>query len=107
MDDPLALRNSDAERRLGKAAADAEDQIGAIEEVAERPRYRRAAGAEREAMGLVERAFAGEARADRRGEQLGQRRELVISLGPVDALAGMDDRPLGRDEGIGRCGDRF
>ena len=59
------------------------------------------------AMGLVERALAREARADGRGEQLGQRRELVISFGPMDALAGIDDRPLGRDERVGRRGDRL
>ena len=33
--------------------------------------------------------------------------QLVIGLGPVDALPGIDDRPLGRDERVGRRGDRL
>ena len=51
-------------------------------------------------MVLREGALALEAGGDGRGEQLGQRSQLGPGLGVVDALAGVEDRALGGDQGV-------
>ena len=51
-------------------------------------------------MVLRERALALEAGGDGRAEQLGQRAQLRPGLGVVDALAGVEDRPLGGDQEV-------
>ena len=106
VDDRLAGRHVDAEVGLGEAAADAEDQVGIAQEVIDRRRDGVAARAEREHVVLGKRALAAEAGGDRRLEQLGE----LLQLGPgarvVDALAGVDHRPLGAGEAPGERADR-
>ena len=106
VDVPLACRPLEAVAGLREAAADAEDEVRLAHEHVQRPRHRPAARAERQRMVLGEGALALEARGDRRAEQLGQRPQLGPGLGVVDALAGVEDRPLGGDEDVGGAFDR-
>ena len=105
VDDGLALRHGDAEVGLGEGAADAQDDVGAVEEASHRLRVGAPARAQRQRMGLVEAALALEAGADRDGQKLGQFLQLGIGLGPVHALAGIDHRPLGGHQHLGGLGD--
>ncbi len=88
-------------------AADAEDHVGGVQEVAHGLGDRRPARTQGQGMGLVEGALALQAGADRRGQELGQALQLAIGLGPVHALAGVDHRPLGLDQDLGRRLDRL
>jgi hypothetical protein len=105
VDDRLALRHGDAEVGLGEGAADAQDHVRLVEELAHRLRIGAASRAQRQRMGLVEAALALEAGADRDREQLGEFLELGIGLGPVHALTGIDHRALGRHQHLGGLGD--
>src|SRR5438093_1593043 len=70
VDDPLARGHRDAVVGRGEATADAEDQVGVRQEVVEVLSDRPSARAERQVMGLRERALALEARRHRRLEGL-------------------------------------
>ena len=98
VNDRLALRHGYAVVGGGEAAADAQDHIGIPQELEDRFGDGSAARAERQRMRLGERALALQARGDRTLEQLGERLELRPGLGVVDALPGVDHRPLGGDE---------
>src|SRR5690348_1733533 len=101
MDDLLALRHAGAKARPRKAAADTEDRVGIVQEVPQMFADADTAGAQRQRMVFGERALAAERRHDRRFEQFGERLELRPGLSVMDALPGMDHRPLGSDESLG------
>ena len=98
LDDGRTGRHRNAVPRLGEAASDAEDQIGVVEEMADSSRDRASAGAERKRVVFRERALTLETRRDRRLQQLGERVQGVPGFRIVNALPGIDDRPLGLDE---------
>ncbi len=104
MDDRLALRHGDAEVGLGERAADAQDHVGLVEELAHRLGISATARAQRQRMGLVEAALALEAGADRDGQKLGQLLQLGIGFGPVHALPGIDHGALGGHQHLGGLG---
>src|SRR5262249_61606857 len=79
----------------GEAAADAENNVGGVEEMAYRLRDSEPARAEREWMVLRERALAAEAAGDGRPQQFSERAQFAPRARPVHALAGIDHRPLG------------
>ena len=66
----------DAEVRLGEGAADAEDQVGFLQEVMHGRRAGEAAGAERERVRFRKCAFAAKAGGDGNGEQFGEPLQL-------------------------------
>ena len=105
LDDLDARRHLDAEVGLRERAADAEDQVRLVEEGAHRLRDGEAARAERQRMRLGKGALAAEAGRHRNGQQLGQLLELAPGLGPMHARAGVDHRPLGGDQHLGRFAD--
>ncbi len=62
--------------------------------------------AERQRMCLGKRALAFETGRDGRFEQLRELAQLLPGLGVVDALASVDDRPLGGEQGLGDVSNR-
>ena len=106
MDDPLALRHLHAVVRRGEAAADAEDHVGVVQELADGLRDRASARAERQGVRLRERALALEARRDRALQELGKRPEPLPRLGVVDPLTRVDHRALGGHEDPRDLADR-
>ena len=92
VDDDLAGRHGDAERSRGEAAADAENDVRAIEEAAYRTGHGAPGGTQGQRMALVESTLAFEARATRNGQAPGELRELGTSLGIVHPLPGMVDQ---------------
>ena len=101
VDHRLALGHRDAEVRLGERAADAEQHVAIVEEVAHLLRIGATARAQRQRMGLVEAALALQRRADGNRQKLGQLLQLVIGFSPMYAMTGIDDRALGCDQHLG------
>ena len=87
MNDGLARRNWRAEDRRREAAADAEDDVGPLQELAGHRGAGIAAAAQRERMVFPKGALAGQRCHDRRLNQLGKFAQLVARLGPQNALA--------------------
>ena len=107
MNDALALRHVDTVVRVAETAADAEDEVGLVQEVMDRLRHRAAARAERQGVIFGERALAVQAGRDRRFEQFRQFAQRIPRLRVVHALPGVDDRQRGRKQPIGRALDRL
>lgn len=85
-----------------QTAADAEDQVGVVQEVVDHAAGGVTAGAQCQRMGFVEGALAGDRRGDGRVQQLGQRLQFGPGLAVMDALTGIDDR-LGGGRELARC----
>jgi len=102
VDDLLPRRHLHAEIRLRERTADAEDQVGIVEEMPHRLGDRQAARPQRQRMILGEGGLAAEAGRHRRGEQFGQRLQLRPGPRPMHAGAGIDHRPLRRRDRIRR-----
>ena len=85
--------------RAGEARADAEDDVGPLEEPVDGGRARAGGGAERERMALGEGALAVQGGRDRDAGALGQLHELLARAGVEHALPGQDHRVgrLGQD----------
>ncbi len=66
-----------------------------------------AARTQGERVRLVERALARQAGAHRNGEQLGELLQLLIGLGPMHALSGIQHGTLGVHQNIGCLGYGF
>ena len=95
--------------RSGKAAADPKDQIGVLQKrMPEMLADADAAGAERQRMVLGKGALASRSVVmTGASSSSAERLQLRPRLGVVDALAGDDDRALGRDQRLGDLRDRL
>ena len=96
------LGHRQAEAGLGERAADAEDDVGVLQELVDGLGEGAAAGAERERVRFGEGALALQRGGDGRFEQLGQLAQLIPGAGVVDALPGVDHRALGIDQRLRR-----
>ena len=85
----------------GEGAADAEDDVGVVQELVHGPGNGAAARAEGEGVVLGEGALALEAGGDGDLEALGELAEFVPGFRVVDTLAGVDDGPLGVAQHLG------
>ena len=106
VDELLSLRHRHAVVRRGEAAADPEDHVGVVQELAHRLRHRPPAGTERQRVRLGERALPLEARRDRALQELGEGSQPLPGLRVVHALPRVDDRPLGGHQHAGDLADR-
>src|SRR3546814_19699412 len=88
--------------RLRKAAADAEDHVGVLQELVHRLRHRPAAGAERQRMVLRKGALAFQAGAHWDREQFRQLLQLRPRLRVMNALPGIDHWALRVHQHLGR-----
>jgi hypothetical protein len=70
VNDHLAARHLEPEHGESEAAADAEDDVGIVQELVDRPGPRPPAGAEGEGVILGKRALSLQAGGDRDAEQL-------------------------------------
>ncbi len=99
----LAKRGRRGQRRdverAGEARADAEDDVGTLEEPVDGGRPGAGGGPERERMVLGEGALAVQGRGNRDAGALGEPHELLGRAGVQHPLAGQDDRVrrLGQD----------
>jgi hypothetical protein len=82
----------------GEAGADRQDHVAVEEALAAVAGIDDAARAERQRVVLGEGALAVGRRHDRQVEEVGERRQLLARFGIEHALAGDDDRRLGRDQ---------
>ncbi len=100
--DDLTERRAGRERRdverAGEARADAEDDVGALEEAVDGGGARARGGAERERVVLGEGALAVQGGRDRHAGALGQAHELGAGAGVEHPLPREDDR-------VGRLGE--
>jgi hypothetical protein len=93
VNDLLARRDRGAgDAMRGEAAADAEHDVGLIEEMATVARIDDAAGAERKRVILREDALAVDRGHHRSLEQVGESEQLGAGLGVKHALAGIEER---------------
>ena len=90
-----AVRHRGSEGVAGKAGADAGDEVGLGEEPGDHQGARQAAGAERQGMGLRERALAGQRGHHRDLRQLGECDQLGGRLAVQHALPGDHHRIAG------------
>ena len=100
MNELLALGELDPEIRFRERTPDADDQIGILHEVVHGLRHRVATGPQRQRMVFRERAFPAQAGGHRRAQQFGEFPQLRPGFRPLHAGAGVDHRPLRRQD---RC----
>src|SRR5262245_46873568 len=99
MDDDLPRRDRRPEDGGGEAAANAEDDVGSLQELTGRGCAGVAAGTERQRVVLGEGALTRESRHHGRLDQFGELPELVRRLRPQNALADVNEWSAGRPQG--------
>ena len=92
------LRHRRDVERAREARADAEHEVGLLEEAVDGGRPRAARGAERQRVVLGERALAVERRGHRRAGELGEAHELGRRAGVEHALTREDHRMRGSEQ---------
>ena len=106
VDDPLAAVRVPRRRRvLDEVVADADDEVGAVEAGEDVVARLQPDGHQRQVRTIVDGALAHERRRDRDVQPAGESPQLRSGAAAEDAVAGEDDRPLGRGDQAGRVGD--
>ena len=98
----LAGRHGDPVASGRKAAADAQDRIGPLQEMGHGPRHGTPPGTQRERVVFRKGALALQTGYDRSGEQLGQLPQRFPGARVVDALAGINERTRRLDQNARR-----